>query len=52
LIRTEVEELAVREFGMDHCALLHMDRWRLRELIIERLGVYEMFSAEAARRAA
>ena len=52
LIRTEVEELAVREFGMDHCALLPMDRWRIRELVIERLGSYETLSAEASRRAA
>lgn len=52
LIRTEAEELAAREFGMDYCALLPSDRWRLREIMIERLGAYDTFSAEAARRAA
>jgi hypothetical protein len=52
LIRTEAEELAVHEFGMDYCALLPADHWHLREFIIERLGAYEIFSAAAGRRVA
>ena len=52
LIRTEAEELARREFSMDYCELLPSDRRRIRELMIERLGAYDIFSAEAARRAA
>jgi hypothetical protein len=52
LIRTEAEELALQEFSKDYCELLPSDRWRIRELMIERLEAYDMFSAEAARRAA
>jgi hypothetical protein len=52
LIRTEAEELAVCEFGMDYCQLLPSHRWRVRELAIERLGAYEIVAADAARNAA
>jgi hypothetical protein len=52
LVRTEVEELALCEFGMDYCQLIPSHRWRLRELAIERLGAYESVAARAARNAA
>jgi hypothetical protein len=52
LIRTESEEFAVSELGMDYCALLPSDHWRLRELMIERLGANEVLAAREARRAA
>jgi len=42
LIRMEAEQLAADQFGMTYCDLLASGQLRIRELALERLGVYEV----------
>jgi hypothetical protein len=51
LIRMEAEQLAMDEFGVMYCDLLPQQRLRLRELVIDRLGIWDA-PAEPSSRAA
>lgn len=51
LIRMEAEQLAMDEFGVSYCELLPLQRVRIRELVIDRLGIYDL-PVEATSQAA
>ena len=41
LIRIEAEQLAMDEFGVPYSELIPQQRLRVRELVIDRLDVYD-----------
>ena len=52
LIRMEAEQLAMDEFGVPYCELPLQQRLRVRELVIDRLGICGDAPAEPESRAA